>query len=165
MVLTEVTTLDDIIRLQLSSAMTAKEVNDMFTGPQRDKYKLRSGDIPNVKLSGDYNKEMGRAAQYYAWYLTTFLPNLTDRWIAEVEAGNTLGRALLNALGVSSRSELKPFPSEYVQSVLKGIAGIQPMPAGGAGGSQPLPQVATAVVSIVVGIIIILIVLGTMFKR
>ena len=111
-VLDEVGTLDGYILTRFSNVLSHDEIYDQIIDPWKREFKLFSGDIPNVRLSGNYNKEMQRASNYYAAYLTLFEPENLQAWLDGVQAGKTIGKSLLNANGFQYRKNVVPFTKE-----------------------------------------------------
>lgn len=117
-VLDEVGTLDGYILTRFSQVMSRSEIYDSIIDPWKRQFKLFSGDIPNIKLSGDYNKEMTRVAQYYASYILLFQPEILQAWEEGVKAGKTVGTSLLNANGFAYRKNVVPFSKEIAEKLI-----------------------------------------------
>lgn len=117
-VLDEVSTLDGYILTRFSLVLSRNEIYDNIIDPWKRQFKLFSGDIPNVKIGGNYNKEMARVAQYYVSYIMLFQPDILPQWEQGVQSGKTVGTALLNANGFQYRKDVVPFPKEVAEKLL-----------------------------------------------
>lgn len=117
-VLDEVNSLDKYILTRFSTVLSRSEIYDNIIDPWKRQFKLFSGDIPNVKIGGNYNKEMARVAQYYVSYIMLFQPDILPLWEQGIREGKTVGYALINANGFKYSKNVVPFPKEVAEKLL-----------------------------------------------